>query len=82
MGERKLPAIDKAETGANIKRLMRVNHISITQLQLTLGMSSATNIYKWCRGELTPSSDRLVHLSRIFKCRIEDILVVKENEDE
>jgi transcriptional regulator with XRE-family HTH domain len=75
----KLPSIDKKETGENIKRLMRLNHIAITQLQLTLGMSSATNIYKWCRGELTPSSDRLVHLSRIFNCKIEDILVVKEN---
>lgn len=74
-----LPMIDKKETGENIKRLMRLNHIAITQLQLTLGMSSATNIYKWCRGELTPSSDRLVHLSRIFNCTIEDILVVKEN---
>lgn len=74
-----LPSIDKKATGENIKRLMRLNHIVVSQLQLTLGMASATNIYKWCRGELTPSTDRLVHLSRIFDCKIEDILVVKEN---
>ncbi len=79
MANENLPMIDKVETGKNIKRLMRKNNIAITQLQLTLGMSSATNIYKWCRGELTPSSDRLVHLSRLFKCTIEDILVVKED---
>ena len=79
MANENLPMIDKVETGKNIKRLMRKNNIAITQLQLTLGMSSATNIYKWCRGELTPSSDRLVHLSRLFKCTIEDILIVKED---
>lgn len=79
MGE-KLPILDKAATGANIKRLMRLNHITISQLQMNLGMASATNIYAWCRGDLTPSSDRLLHLAYIFKCKVDDILVVKQED--
>ena len=77
MGE-KLPILDKTATGSNIKRLMRLNHITVSQLQITLGMASATNIYAWCRGEITPSSDRLVQLARIFKCKVDDILVIQE----
>lgn len=73
-----LPSIDKVETGENIKRLMRLNHITVSQLQQLLGVSSATNIYQWCRGEIMPSPDRLVHLSAIFGCKIDDILVIKE----
>ena len=79
MANDNLPMIDRAATGTNIKRLMRLNHLTVSQLQLKLGMASATNVYAWCRGEIVPSPDRLVHLSRLFKCTIEDILVVKED---
>lgn len=74
----KLPTINKKETGENIKRLMRLNHMSISQLQVELGMASATNIYAWCRGEIIPSADRLVHLSNLLGCTIEEILVIEE----
>lgn len=77
-----LPNLDKLETGHNIKRLMRLNHLSISQLQVKLGMASATNIYAWCRGEITPSPDRLVHLASIFGCTVNDILVIKESKYE
>jgi transcriptional regulator with XRE-family HTH domain len=78
MGENKLPILDKVATGANIKRLLRLKHMTISQLQVSLGMASATNIYAWCRGEMTPSADRLVHLASIFGCKVDDILIIKE----
>ena len=79
MGRTDLPSFDKRATGENIKRLMRLNHYSVTQLQLELGMSSLTNIYRWCRGELTPSPDRLLHLAKLFNCTVDDILIQKED---
>lgn len=73
-----LPTIDKIRTGNKIKMLMQQNHLTISQLQLRLGMASATNIYAWCRGEITPGPDRLLHLANIFNCKIEDILMTSE----
>lgn len=73
----KLPTIDKEQTGENIKRLLKENHMTISQLQLKLEMASATNIYAWCRGEILPSPDRLLHLSLIFGCSIDDILITR-----
>jgi len=81
MGEVKLPILDRTATGENIKRLMRLNHITVSQLQMNLGMASATNVYKWCRGEILPSADRLLHLALIFNCHIEDILVTEKERE-
>ena len=77
MGDSKLPTLDRVATGANLKRLMRLNHITVSQLQMKLGMASATNIYAWCRGEIVPSPDRLIHLSYIFGCKVDEILKVE-----
>jgi len=74
-----LPSVDKVKTGENIKRLMRLNHITISQMQLRMEMASATNIYCWCRGEFLPSPDRLLQMARMFNCKIDDILVEMED---
>ena len=73
-----LPIIDNIKTGENIKRLMRLKKITVSQLQMKLGMASATNIYEWCRGRYVPSSDRLLQLAYIFGCKVDDILVAEE----
>lgn len=73
-----LPVIDKERTGNKIKMYMQQQHMTISQLQLELGMASATNIYYWCRGKYLPSLDRMVHLARIFQCKVDDLIVIKE----
>lgn len=75
----KLPTVNKVETGANIRRILRLNHMSISQLQMELKMTSATQIYSWCRGDYMPSIDRLVQMSRLFNCKVEDLLVMEEH---
>lgn len=72
-----LPMIDTVATGENIKRLMRLRHLSISQLQIKLGLSSAVSIYSWCRGECVPSPNRLVHLAKIFECTVDEILITE-----
>ena len=76
--EKDLPIVDSKATGENIKRLMRLKKITISQLQVKLGMASATNIYAWCRGKYVPSTDRLLQLAYIFGCKVDDILVAEE----
>lgn len=70
--------MDKVETGNNIKRLMRLAHVSIFDLQMALRLQSATSIYAWCRGEYVPSTEYLVKLSKILNCKMDDIIVTKE----
>lgn len=79
MANENLPILDRKATGENIKRLMRLNHITVSQLQMKLGMASATNIYAWCRGDIVPSPDRLLHLAYIFGCRVDEILKVENS---
>lgn len=78
MANGSLPVIDKAATGENIKRLLRLKNMSVIQLQESLGMPSGILIYKWCRGDHLPSTEYLLMMSKLFGCLIEDILVVQE----
>ena len=70
--------IDLPATGRNIERLRRAAGYSVRDLQRLLGLSSTQAIYKWQRGQALPSLDNMVVLSRLFKARIEEILVCKE----
>lgn len=73
-----LPKINAIETGENLKRLLRLNHMSVCQLQMALKIGSATPIYRWCRGEYLPSVEHFLQISKILGCTIEDIIVVEE----
>ena len=75
-----LPNLDKAKTGENIKRLMRLNKINTYELQMMFQFASARNVYSWTQGQTTPSADNLLKLAYIFNCSIDDI-IVKENKE-
>lgn len=74
-----IPSLDKAKTGENIKRLMRLNKINTYELQMMFEFASPRNIYSWTQGQTTPSADNLLKLAYIFKCSVDDILI-KESE--
>ena len=79
MGEINVPVIDKERTGNRIKMLMQNKRITVSQLQLMLGMPSGILIYKWLNGTHLPSTERLMQLAKVFNCHIEDIIVVQES---
>ena len=79
MSRTNLPVIDKVRTGNKIKMLMQQKHMSVIQLQCELDMASAILVYKWLNGTHIPSTERLLQLSTIFNCKIEDILVIAED---
>ena len=79
MNYEKLPVIDNKRTGNKIKVIMQQKHVSVSQLQIALEMSSATNIYKWLRGEFIPSTNKLVQIARILDCTVDDLLITQED---
>ena len=75
-----LPNIDKEATGENIVRLMRLNHVSMYDLQMVFRFQSATNIYSWRQGKHLPSAENLVKMAYIFHCKVDDIIVLERSD--
>ena len=71
----KYPVIDLVETGKNITRLMKLNGISVKDLQEIFGFEHPQAIYKWKRGECLPTIDNLIILASIFHTTIDKIIV-------
>lgn len=77
-----LPRVDKDKTGENIKRLMRLNKIDAFELSQTLGHRSTTSVYQWLQGRIVPNADSLVKLATIFNCKLDDILILEEGNND
>lgn len=74
------PAIDMVKTGQNIARLRDAKGLSVKDLQDIFGFATPQAIYKWQRGTALPTVDNLVVLAVMFHVRIEDILVIGDNQ--
>lgn len=70
--------VDRRMTGRKINNLMLEKGISVLRLQDMMELESAQSIYKWLAGETLPTVDKLVKLSQIFGCTIDEIVVQKE----
>lgn len=77
----RLPNIDKEATGGRLRRLMRLRHISIFDLQKRFDFCSPSNIYAWRRGDRLPSVENLYQLAYILDCKMDDIIVREELPD-
>ena len=75
------PMIDMVKTGENIQKLRKQQKLSVKELQIIFGFETPQAIYKWQHGAALPSVDNLVILSIIFKVKMEDILVLSENDE-
>ena len=76
VGVVKVPVIDLAATGRNIKSLRVSAGISVRDLQNILGFTNPQAIYKWQNGDSLPSIDNLVILAAVLGVAIDEILVV------
>lgn len=75
-----IPVIDIIKTGENIRNLRKLAGISITELQDIFGFRNPQAIYKWQRGEALPSIDNLVVLALVLNVRIDDILMIVDDD--
>ena len=67
--------VDVQKTGQNISRLRTSKGLTVKDIQAYLGLEQPQSIYKWERGETTPSLEHLMALSQIFEVPMEDILI-------
>jgi len=77
VGVVRVPVIDLAATGQNIKSLRVAAGISVRDLQTILGFTNPQAIYKWQNGDSLPSIDNLVILAAVLGVTVDEILVVE-----
>lgn len=77
MTDAAFPVIDMTATGHNIQALRIKNGMSVRDLQEKFGFSSPQAIYKWQWGETLPDMQNMLYLAALWNVRIEDILVVE-----
>lgn len=73
-----IPVIDVIGTGANIKRLRKLNNIPMSSLCDVFGFKTPQAIYKWEQGRRLPTIDNLIILARLFNSHVEDILIIND----
>ena len=79
VGVVRVPVIDLAATGQNIKSLRKSAGISVRDLQNVLGFTNPQAIYKWQNGDCMPSIDNLVILAAVLGVTVDEILVTDED---
>lgn len=71
------PVIDVADTGRNIKKISKEKGFSADMLKNLLGLSDKSNVYKWFRGEVLPTTDNLLVMSILFGVTVNDLVIIK-----
>ena len=69
------PVIDLQGTGAQIRRLRKINGFSVHELQQIFGFEYPQAIYAWEAGKNAPTIDNLLVLAQLFKVDISEIVV-------
>lgn len=69
------PVIDTDATGRNIDHMIRNSSYSVTDIADYLGTTSSL-VYRYMRGEVLPSTDRLLALSVLLGVTVNDLLVI------
>ena len=69
------PVIDIVATGRNINSLIHDRGYTVTDIANYLGTTDSL-VYRYIRGNVLPSTDRLLALSMLLHVPINDILAV------
>ena len=71
------PVIDTDATGRNLDHMIRSSGYSVTEIADYLGATSSL-VYRYMRGDVLPSTDRLLALSVLLGVTVNDLLVIYE----
>ena len=75
-----MPVIDAVRTGCQIEKLMLEKGLTVKDLQIYFDFATPQAIYKWKWGEHLPSLDNLVCLAKLFNVKMDDIIILKEDD--
>ncbi len=70
----KYPTINKEETGAFLRELLKKKGISIKSVQEYLGLACVQSIYHWLDGKTLPSMDNLYALSQLMQVPLDSLV--------
>ena len=73
----KMPVIDTAATGANIKAIMRSKGFRVADIQEKCGFNTPQAIFKWLRGDTVPTIDNMIIIADMFGVTIDQIIIIK-----
>ena len=73
-----IPRINMKKTGANIRLLRKYTGLRIIDISQALHVYE-NSVYRWQTGTSLPNIDNLVLLADLFKCRIDDLLVIERD---
>ncbi|MCD8369901.1 MAG: helix-turn-helix domain-containing protein [Clostridiales bacterium] len=73
-----IPTIDMVKTGQNIRNLRIQAGLSVKDLQDIFGFSTPQALYKWQHGTALPTIDNMVVLAAVFGVKVDDILVIAD----
>ena len=68
-------------TGKRIKELRDNAGMSTRDIADVFGFQNQTAVFKWMKGTSLPTVDNLVILADLFGVTIEEILVIRKNEN-
>ena len=68
------PVIDVAATGRNIGTITRGSRYSVSDVADYLGTTTSLG-YRYIRGDVLPSTDRLLALSRLLDVTVNDMIL-------
>ena len=76
-----IPVIDVAETSRRFKSLRVQHNLSVAKLQQLFSMENPQSIYNWENPDkkTLPCLDNLVILAKLYKVRIDELLVISED---
>ena len=74
-GEVMTPLIEKAKTGEQIRKIMRLRGITVQDVKVHLSLGCVQSVYHWLDGQSLPTLDNLYALSELLQVPM-DMLVV------
>jgi transcriptional regulator with XRE-family HTH domain len=70
------PVIDVLGTGTNLRTMIDDRHMTVAAVARYLGATTSL-VYRYIRGEVLPSTDRLLALSSLLGVTVNDIVVTR-----
>ena len=69
------PLIEKAKTGEQIRKMMRLRGVTVQDVKVHLSLGCVQSVYHWLDGQSLPTLDNLYALSDLLQVPM-DMLVV------
>ena len=70
------PVIDVLGTGTNLRTMIDDRHMTVAAVAIYLGATTSL-VYRYIRGEVLPSTDRLLALSSLLGVTVNDIIATR-----